>query len=58
MQFKCTLSNDMGEDWEGVTCKNNRRPTLVSNHDFRIADMNFGLGHMNNYTHDAVYEHL
>ena len=27
--LKRTLSNDMGEGWKGVTCKNNRRPTLV-----------------------------
>jgi len=31
---KCTLRNDMDEGLKGVTCKNNRRPTLVSNQDF------------------------
>ena len=31
-----TLSNDMDEGWKGVTCKNNRRPTLVLNQDFLI----------------------
>ena len=36
--IKCTLSNDMGKGWKGVTCKNNRRPTLVSNQDFLILD--------------------
>ena len=49
----------MGEGWKGVTCKNNRRPTLVSNHDFfGIADINFELGDMNRYTPDAIYVHL
>ena len=46
--FKCTLSNDMGEGWKGVACKNNRRPTLVSNR-------NFVLGDMNSNTRYAVY---
>ena len=54
MPFKCTLSNSMGKCWKGVTCKNNGRPTLVSNQDF----FNFGLGDMNSYTRDAVYVHL
>jgi len=54
MPLKCTLSNDMGEGWKGVTCKNNRRPTLLSNQDF----LNFGLDKMNSNTRDAVYVHL
>ena len=53
MPFRYTLSNDMGEGWKGMTCKNNIRPTF-----FGIADMNFGLGDMNNYTPYAVYVHL
>jgi hypothetical protein len=36
MPFKCTLSNDMDESWEGVTCKNNSRPTLVLNRTFEL----------------------
>ena len=52
--LKYTFSNDMGESWKGVTSKNNRRPTLVSNHDF----FNFGLGDMKSYTRDTVYVHL
>ena len=48
--FKCTLSNDMGEGWKRVTCKNNRRPTLVSNLELSL---NLGLSDMNSYTHDA-----
>ena len=54
MPLKCNLSKDMGECWKGVTFKNNRRPKLVYNQDF----VNFGLGDMNSYTHDAVYVHL
>ena len=42
-----TLSNDLGETWKGATCKNKRRPTLVSNQDF----FNFGLCDMNSNTH-------
>ena len=53
MLFKYTLSNDMGEGWKGVTCKNNRGPKLVLNQIF-----NFGLGDMNSNTRDAVYVHL
>jgi len=33
---KSTLSNDRDEGWKGVTCKNNRRPTLMSNQDFEF----------------------
>ena len=51
---KCTLSNDMGEGWKGVTYKSNRRPTLLSNKHF----FNFGLCDKNSYTRDAVYVHL
>jgi len=56
MPFKWTLSIDMGEGWTGVTCKNNKRPTLVSNQDF----LHFGLGDMNSYraTLDDIYVHL
>ena len=54
MPFKCTLSNDMGEGYKGVTLKSKRRPTLVSNHNF----LNFGFGDMNSYTPDAVYVHF
>jgi hypothetical protein len=54
MAFKCTLSNDMGEGWKGVTCKNNRRLKLVTNQDF----FNYELGDMNSNTRVAVYLHL
>ena len=33
MSFKCTLSNDMGEDWQGVTRKNNRKENLTPEWD-------------------------
>ena len=54
MPFKCTLSNDMGEGWKGVT--------FIIIEDQRISVeskfLNFGLGDINSYTHDAVYVHF
>jgi hypothetical protein len=54
MQFISTLSNDMGEGWKGMTCKDNRKTDISVESRF----LSLGLDDMDSNTCDAVYVHL